>query len=87
MREIAPEPARLYTELKRVRVTDLGKLDDATLAARMAGHAQALCVVNTRKHARELYERLAGGEETVHLSANMCPAHRSQKLDAIKKRS
>jgi len=86
VREIAPEPARLYTELKRVRVTDLGKVDDATLAARMAGHAQALCVVNTRKHARELYERLAGGEETVHLSANMCPAHRSQKLDAIKKR-
>jgi len=86
VREIAPEPTRLYEELKRVRVTDLGKLDDAALAARLADHSQALCIVNTRRHARELYERLAVGEETVHLSANMCPAHRTHKLAVIKQR-
>lgn len=86
VREIAPDPARLYAELKRVRVTDLGGLDDAALAVRMAGHAQALCVVNTRKHARELYERMAKEDGTFHLSANMCPAHRTQKLDAIRQR-
>jgi CRISPR-associated endonuclease/helicase Cas3 len=82
--EITPEPKRLYQRFKRVTVQHLGELDDAALAARLRQHEQALCIINTRAHARELYERLKGAEGCFHLSALMCPRHRSQRLAAIR---
>jgi CRISPR/Cas system-associated endonuclease/helicase Cas3 len=42
-----------------------------------------LVVVNTRKHAQKLYEK-ADKNNLFHLSANMCPAHRSEVLQKIK---
>jgi CRISPR-associated endonuclease/helicase Cas3 len=84
VREIAPEPKRLYQAFKRVKVERLGELDDGALAARLRDHEQALCIVNTRMHARELYERLAGDEGCYHLSALMCPRHRSVRLETIR---
>lgn len=86
VREIAPEPKRLYAALKRVTVTDLGPIDDGNLVERLAGHEQALCIVHTRAHARELYLTLKDQPGTVHLSALMCPEHRSQRLVEIKQR-
>jgi CRISPR-associated endonuclease/helicase Cas3 len=85
VREIAPDPKRLYQTFKRVTVERLGDLDDAALAARLHEHEQALCIVNTRLHARELYERLVGDEGCYHLSALMCPKHRRKRLDTIRK--
>jgi CRISPR-associated endonuclease/helicase Cas3 len=84
VREIAPEPKRLYETFKRVTVTPLGDLDDTALAARLCAHDQALCIVNTRAHARELYERIKGEDGSYHLSALMCPKHRSARLDTIR---
>ena len=86
VREIAPEPKRLYQTFKRVTVEQLGEIDDEALAAHLREHEQALCIVNTRTHARELYERLAGAEGCYHLSALMCPKHRSQRLEEIRER-
>jgi CRISPR-associated endonuclease/helicase Cas3 len=86
VREIAPEPEELYRELKRVRVSDLGTLDDAALAGRLRGHERALCVVDARAHARELYEAVGPGEGVFHLSALMCPKHRSARLKEIRRR-
>jgi CRISPR-associated endonuclease/helicase Cas3 len=85
VREIAPDPKRLYQTFKRVTVKHPGELDDAALAARLRQHEQVLCIVNTRMHARELYESLAGEEGCHHLSALMCPKHRSQRLSTIRK--
>lgn len=84
VREIAPEPKRLYQAFKRVTVEQLGELDDGALAARLREHEQALCIVNTRMHARELYDLLAGEEGCYHLSALMCPKHRSVRLETIR---
>jgi CRISPR-associated endonuclease/helicase Cas3 len=84
--EIAPEPKRLYRAFKRVAVKRLGELDDEALAARLRDHEQVLCIVNTRAHARELYERLESGDGCFHLSALMCPKHRSRRLEDIRKR-
>ena len=42
---------------------------------------QALCIVNTRRHARELYERMADAEGAAHLTTLMCARHRREKLD------
>ncbi|MBZ2173407.1 CRISPR-associated helicase Cas3' [Nitratidesulfovibrio sp. SRB-5] len=84
--EIAPNPEQLATALRRVEVTDAGTLDDAQLAARLAGQPQVLCVVNTRPHARALYELLAPQGDAVHLSAAMCPAHRTEVLRGVRQR-
>lgn len=46
---------------------------------------QALCIVNTRKRAQKLYERLKG-KGVYHLSTSMYPAHRRRVLTAIRKR-
>lgn len=86
VREIVPDTAALHASLKRVTVENLGALTDDELNERLAGEEQALCIVNTRRHARELFERLrdSGAENVVHLSASMCPAHRTQVIAAIK---
>jgi CRISPR-associated endonuclease/helicase Cas3 len=88
-REIAPEPEALYEDFRRVKViVEPEPLDSSALADRLAQYEQVLCIVNTRRQARELFEALrsrAGAEGIFHLSALMHPQHRSQKLDLIKK--
>lgn len=82
VREIIPDRTQLFSTLRRVRVTELGRtpLPDADLAARLATHPQVLCIVNTRRHAAELFARLPADGTRRHLSALMCPAHRSAVL-------
>lgn len=86
IREIVPDTMTLHTSLKRVTMEILDTLTDDELAARLDEEEQALCIVNTRRHARELYERMrdAGMENVLHLSASMCPAHRTEVVWKIK---
>ena len=85
VREIIPDPPRLYANLKRVAVEYLDKLTDAALAERIVEHDQVLCIVNTRRHARMLYEAIGErSEQHFHLSALMCPQHRTEVLTRIK---
>jgi len=86
VREIIPRPRHLYQKLKRVRIIDLGSVADEDLASRLQGEKQVLCIVNTRRHARILYELLGESEDHYHLSAAMCPAHRSLLLRWIRRR-
>ena len=85
--EIIPDTERLYTALShRVRVKDAGKLTDSELIERLMAYNQVLCIVNTRKHAKKLYELMPYSEGNYHLSASMSPVHRSQKIEEIRKR-
>lgn len=84
VREILPDPPKIYVALKRVKVEDLGYLADKDLAERLAQHPQVLCIVNTRKHARGLFEKCQGLEGARHLSAAMCPSHRSETLRLVR---
>jgi len=86
VREIVPDPPALYRALKRVEVVDLGRQTDGELAGRITGHEQVLCIVNTRRHARELFESLGNAEGTFHLSAAMCPEHRSVVLARVRRK-
>lgn len=86
VRELAPTPPRLYETLKRTRMRHVGRMEDAELANRLRESAQVLCVVNTRRHARELYERLADAEGACHLSTLMCASHRRERLDVVRRR-
>jgi len=85
-REIASDPADLHRRLKRVETCDLGLQPDLALAALLREREQALCIVNTRGHARDLMKALGEGEGNFHLSALMCPAHRTNALEAIRSR-
>ncbi len=87
-REIADAPGLtpgiLYARLKRVTIKPAVELDDDALADRLRSHDRVLCIVGTRKHARELYQKLGNEPGTFHLSALMCPVHRTKKLNEIK---
>lgn len=84
VRELAPEPERLFRELERVRIHSLGQQDDADLTAHMREREQVLCIVNNRRHARALYEAIADSQGARHLTTLMCAKHRSQVLAEVR---
>lgn len=83
--EIMDNPSQLYEDFKKVKVTNKGEMEDETLAGELNGLDQVLCIVSTRKHAKEIYNRL-NDEHKYHLSTLMCPAHRQKALDEIRQR-
>lgn len=85
-REIVRDPSGLYEALRRVEVYDRGTLGKDDIASELRGCEQALCIVNTRAHARQVFECLGEGEGHYHLSAAMCPVHRSKRLGEIRAR-
>ena len=85
-REIVPDPVRLYEALRRVEVSELGDMSDTDIADHLGRHEQVLCIVNTRAHARALFEALGPDESHFHLSALMCPAHRTERIAEIRGR-
>ena len=85
-REIIRDTSSLFDALKRVEVQTVGDLPDADLCKQLESHSQALCIVNRRKHAQELFQKLSASEENFHLSAQMCPEHRSHNLHIVHKR-
>ncbi|MGD9578749.1 MAG: CRISPR-associated helicase Cas3' [Syntrophorhabdus sp.] len=85
VREIIPNPLKLYNIFKKVNVSSLGVLTNEELSKQLAEQSQVLCIVNTRKHARQVYEQISGNEGCFHLSALMCPAHRTETINEVKK--
>lgn len=81
-------PDALYHKLKRVDVTlptDWHTpMSWEALAAELQAHDRVLCIVNRRKDARELFKLMPEG--TLHLSALMCGAHRSEVIRRIKEK-
>ncbi len=76
-RELAPDPAGLYDKLRRVAVESLtGPVTDEAIAARFSEQPQMLCIVNTRRHARVLFDAIRDLPGAVHLSTLMCARHR-----------
>ncbi len=85
VREIAPDPPRLYESLKRVRTEALQAIGDADLVARLVAEDRVLCIVNKRQHARRLFDALPD-EGRFHLSTLMTPDHRRAKLAEVRQR-
>lgn len=86
VRELAPEPEKLYAALRRVRVHHAGALDDEALAVHLRQRDQALCIVNNRRHARHLFESIAEAPGATHLTTLMHARHRSQVLAEVRQR-
>jgi len=85
-REIISDTRSLFSALKRVDLEFIGSLPDAGLAGRLLDHPQVLCIVNRRKHAQEIFRLLGGSDGNYHLSALMCPEHRSAILREVRRR-
>jgi len=83
-REIIQNPKALFEALKRVEISCIGQQTDQELSNRIMQCEQALCIVNRRKHAQELFQQLPENSGRFHLSALMCPEHRSQVLKMVR---
>lgn len=84
IKEIMVSPKNLYKDFKKVEVEYVGNMCDNSLVDLINREKQALCIVNTRKHAKEIFN-LIGGEK-YHLSTLMCPIHRKQVLENIRQK-
>ncbi|WP_254509347.1 CRISPR-associated endonuclease Cas3'' [Anatilimnocola floriformis] len=87
VRPIIDAPQQLHDSLRRVQVQSAGRLDDSTLIAQLLARPKVLCIVNSKKHAAELYRLLSvHDEEAIHLSAQQCAAHRSEIIKQVRAR-
>ena len=85
VRPLIDEPTRLHLALQRTSAVLLGMTTNDDLVARLRGERQALCVVNSRRHASDLFLAL-DDPDALHLSASMCAAHRSEVIGEIRRR-
>ena len=90
--EIVPSDVRAFERLRRTR-TVWGDAEKATpyitVAQELAALPDVLAIVHRRDDARmlcELVDKELGHTESLHLSALMCPQHRSLVLSQIKER-
>lgn len=83
--EIIPPGYMLHDKLRRVKleIDNTGKNYDE-IAAKISEYDKVLCIVNTRKDAKELYTRLPDEGVKLHLSKMMCPSHIAETISKIK---
>ncbi len=87
-----PTPDELMDAFKRVEVVVYGSQTDVVCDQQifdwMKDSEQVLCIVNTRKHAKLLYDQIAEQdlEGVYHLSGRLCAKHRSIVITAIRDR-
>lgn len=90
VREIMPDPQMLFNKLRRVEIKMPEISAPATnwsdLAEQISAENCVLVIVNTKKHARNLYESLPDDGNKLHLSTHMCAEHRNEVLDEIRAR-
>ncbi|HET8637739.1 MAG TPA: CRISPR-associated helicase Cas3', partial [Acidobacteriaceae bacterium] len=90
VREIIADPAGLADRLKRVDVhlpqRRAQRRPWAELADEIASESCVLVVVNTRQDCRTLFRALPKDGSGIHLSALMCPQHRSEVIRHIRER-
>ena len=89
--ELLPEHRSFYKALGRTTIR--WEIDTPVqleeIANRMAESQNVCAIVNLRAHARKLYRALAERcpkEELFLLSTDLCPAHRTQVIQAIRQR-
>jgi CRISPR-associated endonuclease/helicase Cas3 len=88
--EIIDEPDGFTEQLKRVDIELFSGVLDPVSYQKLAKaiiteNQSTLCIVNRKNDCREL-ARLLPEEQTIHLSTNMCAAHRFETLKEIRQR-
>ncbi|MFX3629260.1 MAG: CRISPR-associated helicase Cas3' [Ectobacillus sp.] len=87
--EICSFNHQLFEEMKRVEYTFLEEtLTVEILVNSMSESGQVLCIVNTKKDALKIYEKMKDSckswDKIYHLSTSMCPHHRKKVIAAIR---
>lgn len=85
IQELVPDPDALFSSLRRVTFQQDGMVSDEELAARIRQENAVLCIVNSRKQARSLYEALPE-EGRFHLSTLMNAIDRERTIATIRER-
>ena len=87
-RELAPDPKLLARKLRRARIVQGGVMNDDDICRSIAAEPQSLVIVNSRRHALDLYNIAKGNEldGVIHLTTRQCAAHRKLILDQVRKR-
>ena len=84
--EIIPQEVLLHDKLRRVELQFLeGARSYDEITEELSKHQKVLCIVNTRRDAKEIYDRLPKEGICLHLSRMMCPAHVSATIEKVKK--
>lgn len=86
VREIISAPEQFHQSLKRTQVEYIGKQTVEEIADRLLGYSQGLVIVNIRKDAAILAEKIGFDEGHFHLSTLMCAAHREAVIETIRRR-
>ena len=84
-KELCPINANAFSRFRRVSFRNAGEISLESLTAQLSKQTQALCIVNSRASAREVYLALPE-EGRYHLSTLMVPAHRRTVLCEIRQR-
>ena len=85
IKELCPPDTCQWEFFRRVTIQQVGRLTWDELAERLQTCSQVLCIVNTRKAAQEIFEKL-GKDGSFHLSTLMYPNHRKRQLAEIRHR-
>jgi len=87
-RELAPNPQALSKNLRRTHIVQAGPMSNDDLVTALRDEEQALIIVNSRKHALELYKdaKSAGLDGLIHLTTRQYAAHRQAILNDVRDR-
>ncbi len=87
-RELAPDPQALSTTLRRTQIVQAGEMSNDALVAALRDTEQTLVIVNSRKHALELWKQAnaEGLSGLVHLTTRQYAAHRQKILADVRER-
>ena len=85
--EIIPEGFNLHDKLRRVNLHfDESQSSYEAIAERIAQYDRVLCIVNSRRAAKEVFDNLPTEDCNYHLSRLMCPLHIRETLSEIIKK-
>ena len=82
VKEIMPDPDALYRAFRRTDIRFIGVKKNEDILSEIEKQESCLCVVNTKKHAAQLFRNL-DKKDKFHLSGSMCHAHRDLVLSEV----
>ena len=85
--EIIPDGVNLHDKLRRVNLHfDESQSSYEEIAERMSQYNRVLCIVNSRRAAKEIFDTLPNDGCNYHLSRMMCPLHIRETISEIIKK-
>lgn len=83
--ELCPRMDEQFQFFKRTLFENIGTVTEECLIDQLRQEHQALCIVNTKKRAQNIYKELRE-DGIYHLSTSMYPKHRKRVLESIRER-